>query len=67
MANSLLLLLVLLIVLLVLLIVLLVLLIVLLVLLILLLVYDDEETDHATLPVDGEQAGAALQLDCALI
>ena len=29
-------------------------------------VYGDEETDHAALPVDGEQAGAALQLDCAL-
>ena len=26
-----------------------------------------EATDHAALPVDGEQAGAALQLDCALI
>ena len=27
----------------------------------------DEETDHAALPVDGEQAGAAFQLDCALL
>ena len=27
----------------------------------------DEETDHAALPVDGEQAGTTLQLDCTLI
>ena len=26
----------------------------------------DDDTDHAALPVDGEQARAAFQLDCAL-